>query len=209
MRERATGFLAEGERKHATILFADVAGSLELADGRDPEEVGALLDPAIGRMMEAVHRYHGIVNQVLGDGIMAIFDAPGAARDHALAACLAALRMQDRIAGLGPASAAAPPVRIRVGLNSGEVLIRTIANGADGDCSAVGRATHLAARMQQMARPGSTLVGGETARLVQGRLQFEPMGPLRVKGLTEPVEVYELVRLGAPPSEASVPAGRR
>src|SRR5207244_10939691 len=111
----------EGERKHITVMFADLKGSLELLADRDPEDARRLLDPVLERMMEAVHRYEGTVNQVMGDGIMALFGAPLAHEDHAVRACYAALRMQESVTQYaeGVFRAHGVPVQIRVGLNSG------------------------------------------------------------------------------------------
>jgi class 3 adenylate cyclase len=149
----------EGERKQVTVLFVDLKGSMELLADRDPEEARAILDPMLERMMAAVHRYEGTVNQVMGDGIMALFGAPIAHEDHAVRACYAALAMQtsakqyaaevQRMRGV--------PVQIRVGLNSGEVVVRSIGSDLHMDYTAVGQTTHLAARMEQMAMPGSIL----------------------------------------------------
>src|SRR5262245_56274200 len=150
----------EGERKQVTVLFADMKGSMELLADRDPEDARKLLDPILEHMMEAVHRYEGTVNQVMGDGIMALFGAPLAHEDHAVRSCYAALRMQEsakryadgvrRIEGI--------PIQIRVGLNSGEVVVRSIGSDLKMDYTAVGQTTHLAARMEQLATPGSILV---------------------------------------------------
>jgi class 3 adenylate cyclase len=143
----------EGERKQVTVLFADLKGSMELLADRDPEEARKLLDPVLQLMMDAVHRYEGTVNQVMGDGIMALFGAPLAHEDHAVRACYAALRMQEltkqyagearRVHGVN--------VQIRVGLNSGEVVVRAIGSDLHMDYTAVGQTTHLAARMEQFA----------------------------------------------------------
>ena len=145
----------EGERKQVTVLFADLKSSLELLADRDPEEARQILDPILESLMEAVHHYEGTVNQVLGDGIMALFGAPLAHEDHALRACYAALRMQDAVrryvAGI---PGLAVPVRIRVGINSGEVVVRAIGGDLHMDYSAVGQTTHLAARMEQLAHAG-------------------------------------------------------
>jgi class 3 adenylate cyclase len=118
----------EGERKQVTVLFADLKGSMELLADRDPEEARKILDPVLERMMEAVHRYEGTVNQVMGDGIMALFGAPVAHEDHAVRACYAALRMQGSVAQYaeGVFRSHGVPVQIRVGLNSGEVVVRAI-----------------------------------------------------------------------------------
>ena len=185
----------EGERKQVTVLFADLKDSTELIRGLDPEAAQQLLDPAIHRMMEAVHRYEGTVNQVLGDGIMALFGAPIAHEDHALRACYAALAMQAamrtyteqvrRTHGL--------EMRMRVGLNAGEVVVRAIGNDLHMDYSAVGETTHLAARMEQLATPGSIRLTAATLRLVEGFVQVTALGPVPVKGLVEPVEVFELL----------------
>ena len=141
----------EGERKQVTVLFADMKGSMELLADRDPEEARKLLDPVLERMMEAVHRYEGTVNQVMGDGIMALFGAPLAHEDHAVRACYAALRMQESVTKYGDGiqrSGGIPP-QIRVGLNSGQVVVRSIGNDLHMDYTAVGQTTHLAARMEQ------------------------------------------------------------
>ena len=151
----------EGERKQVTVLFADIKGSMELLADRDPEEARKLLDPVLELMMEAVHRYEGTVNQVMGDGIMALFGAPVAHEDHAVRACYAALRMQDDGAAATPSElrrAEGVDVQIRVGLNSGEVVVRAIGSDLRMDYTAVGQTTHLAARMEQLARPGTTLL---------------------------------------------------
>src|ERR671933_324663 len=185
----------EGERKQVTVLFADLKGSMELLADRDPEEARRILDPVLERMMEAVHRYEGTVNQVMGDGIMALFGAPIAHEDHAVRACYAALRMQEsvrryaeevrRLHGVN--------VQIRVGLNSGEVVVRAIGSDLHMDYTAVGQTTHLAARMEQTAVPGSILIAPDTLRLAEGYVQVTPLGPVSIKGLDAPVAVYEVV----------------
>src|SRR5215475_7433567 len=148
----------EGERKQVTVLFADMKGSLELLAARDPEEARKLLDPVLERMMEAVHRYEGTVNQVMGDGIMALFGAPLAVEDHAVRACYAALAMQEAIRRYTEQlrRSKGVEVQIRVGLNSGEVVVRSIGSDLRMDYTAVGQTTHLAARMEQLATPGTT-----------------------------------------------------
>src|SRR5213078_3214452 len=154
----------EGERKQVTVLFADLKGSMELLADRDPEEARKLLDPVLERMMEAVHRYEGTVNQVMGDGIMALFGAPLAHEDHAVRACYAALKMQDTVARYSEQVQHSQGVSltIRVGLNSGEIVVRTIGNDLHMDYTVVGQTAHLAARMEQMAQPGSVLTTAET-----------------------------------------------
>ena len=176
------------------MLFADLKDSTELIRGLDPEAAQQLLDPALQRMMDAVHRFEGTVNQVLGDGIMALFGAPIAHEDHALRACYAALAMQ---AAMQPYTeevrrSRGLELRMRVGLNSGEVVVRAIGNDLHMDYSAVGETTVLAARMEQMATPGTIRLPAATLRLVEGLVQVTALGPVPVKGLSDPVEVFEL-----------------
>src|SRR5262249_22129556 len=189
----------EGERKQVTVLFADLKDSTELIRGLDPEAAQKLLDTALQRSLDAVHRVDGTVNQVLGYGIMSLFGAPIAHEDHALRACYAALAMQAamqpyteevrRTRGL--------ELRMRVGLNSGEVVVRAIGNDLHMDYSAVGETTVLAARMEQMATPGTIRLPAATLRLVEGLVQVSAVGPVPVKGLSEPVEVFELLGASA------------
>src|SRR5262245_54334173 len=188
----------EGERKQVTVLFADLKGSMALLADRDPEEARQLLDPVLERMMAAVHRYEGTVNQVMGDGIMALFGAPLAHEDHAVRACYAALHMQEAIGRYAEALRRQQglDVQIRVGLNAGEVVVRAIGNDLHMDYTAVGQTTHLAARMEQLARPGTALLTADTLRLVEGYVEVQPLGPVPVKGLPAPIAVYELRRAG-------------
>jgi len=183
----------EGERKQVTVLFADMKGSMELLADRDPEEARKILDPVLEHMMEAVHRYEGTVNQVMGDGVMALFGAPLAHEDHAVRACYAALRMQESVKryGEGVQRTEGIPIQIRVGLNSGDVVVRSIGSDLKMDYTAVGQTTHLAARMEQMAMPGSIMMSADTLRLAEGYVQVKSLGPVNVKGMNEPVEVHE------------------
>ena len=185
----------EGERKQVTVLFADLKGSMELLADRDPEEARQLLDPVLERMMAAVHRYEGTVNRVMGDGIMALFGAPIAHEDHAVRACYAALAMQEAIRRYSAEVRRGHglEVQIRVGLNAGEVLVRAIGNDLHMDYSAIGQTTHLAARMEQLAPPGTIRLTAETLRLVEGLVQVKALGLVPVKGLPVPVEVFELL----------------
>ena len=189
----------EGERKQVTVLFADLKGSMELLAERDPEEARQLLDPVLEHMMAAVHRYEGTVNQVMGDGIMALFGAPLAHEDHAARACYAALAMQEALQRYAEEVRRTQGllVQMRVGLNSGEVVVRAIGNDLHMDYSAVGQTTHLAARMEQLAAPGSILLTAATLRLVEGLVRVQALGPVPVKGLADPVEVFELVGVTA------------
>ena len=199
----------EGERKQVTVLFADLKGSMELLADRDPEEARKLLDPVLERMMEAVHRYEGTVNQVMGDGIMALFGAPIAHEDHAVRACYAALRMQELVQRYAEEARQAHGVhvQIRVGLNSGEVVVRAIGSDLHMDYTAVGQTTHLAARMEQLASPGSILLTPSTLELVEGFVAVQPLGPVPVKGLADPVEIYEVT--GAGPARTRLQAAAR
>src|SRR5215468_2207631 len=189
----------EGDRKQVTVLFADLKGSMELLAERDPEEARQLLDPVLQRMMEAVHRYEGTVNQVMGDGIMALFGALLAHEDHAVRACYAALAMQDALRRYSEEvrRTHGVEVQIRVGLNSGEVVVRAIGNDLHMDYSAIGETTHLAARMEQLAPPGTVRLTAATLRLVEGFMQVNALGPVPIKGLTAPVEVFDLVGASA------------
>src|SRR5436189_4154824 len=184
----------EGERKQVTVLFADLKGSMELLADRDPEEARKILDPVLERMMEAVHRYEGTVSQVMGDGIMALFGAPLAHEDHAVRACYAGLSVQAAVRRDAEDIRRREGItlQIRVGLNSGEVVVRSIGSDLRMDYSAVGQTTHLAARMEQHATPGSVLITPATFRLAEGYVAVKPVGPIRVKGLPDAIEVYEL-----------------
>jgi class 3 adenylate cyclase/tetratricopeptide (TPR) repeat protein len=188
----------EGERKRVTVLFADLKGSMELLADRDPEEARRLLDAVIERMIEAVHRYEGTVNQVMGDGIMALFGAPLAHEDHATRACYAALRMQDAVARYAQDLRGAHGIepQIRVGLNSGEVVVRSIGSDLRMDYTAIGQTTHLAARMEQLARPGTTLVTEATLHEAEGYVQVRPLGPVPIKGMNASLPVYEVIGAG-------------
>ena len=199
-----------GERKQVTVLFADMQGSMELLADRDPEEAGRILDQVLEQMMEAVHRYEGTVNQVMGDGIMALFGAPLAHEDHAVRAAYAALRMQERIGAFGDRMqrAAGVPLQIRVGINSGEVMVRAIENDLSMSYTAVGPTVHLAARMEQMAKPGSILATADTVALGGGRVVTRSLGLIPVRGLHAPVEVHEVTGAATAPSRADAAAAR-
>jgi class 3 adenylate cyclase/tetratricopeptide (TPR) repeat protein len=200
----------EGERKQVTVLFADLQGSMELLADRDPEEARKLLDPVLERMIEAVHRYEGTVNQVMGDGIMALFGAPVAHEDHGVRACYAALDMQAAIRRYADEVWRAHGIKaqIRVGLNSGEVVVRAIGSDLHMDYTAVGQTTHLAARMEQLATPGTVLTTADTLRLAEGYVTVKPLGPVPVKGLEAAIEVYELTGAGPLRSRLHAAAAR-
>jgi class 3 adenylate cyclase/tetratricopeptide (TPR) repeat protein len=188
----------EGERKQVTVLYADMKGSLELLAHRDPEDARQMLDPVLALMMEAVHRYEGTVTQVLGDGVMAIFGAPVAHENHAMRAVYAALRMHDgaRRLSAGLRRDRGLDLQLRIGLNSGEVVVRSIGSDLHMDYTPVGQTTYLASQMERLARPGTTLLTAETARLAEGYLEAKPLDPVPVKGIAEPVAVHELIGPG-------------
>jgi class 3 adenylate cyclase len=200
----------EGERKQVTVLFADLKGSMELLAERDPEEARHLLDPVLDRMMAAVHQYEGTVNQVMGDGIMALFGAPLAHEDHAVRACYAALRLQAAVQQYAAEvqRTHGVPLHIRVGLNAGEVVVRSIGSDLHMDYTAVGQTTHLAARMEQMAMPGSILITPAVLGLVEGLVQVKALGAMPVRGLRDPVEVYEVTGAGVVRSRLQAAAAR-
>jgi class 3 adenylate cyclase/tetratricopeptide (TPR) repeat protein len=179
--------LLRKERKHVTVLFADISGSTDLIDGVDPEQAVETLDPALNAMREAIRHYGGTVNEVRGDGVMALFGAPIAQEDHALRACHAALALQKSIAEIP-----GRPIRVRIGLNSGAVVVRAILNDLGVGYTAVGPAVHLAGRMEQQATPGRILISERTQRLVSGFVSTSSLGPFEIRGVAEPVEIFEL-----------------
>jgi len=199
-----------GERKFVTVLFADIYQSTALTEDLDPEEARHLLDSAIDRMAAAVHRYDGIVNKVLGDGIMALFGAPLALEDHAARACYAAVSMQDamRAAAAEARREFGAEVQARIGLHSGEVLVRAIKNDFSVDYDATGNAVSIASRMEQTALPGTIRLSHETWRLVENLINATSLGPIPIKGLSTPLDVYELRELNAAATHYS-PTKRR
>jgi class 3 adenylate cyclase/tetratricopeptide (TPR) repeat protein len=185
----------EGERKQVTVLFADIRDSMKLIENRDPEEAQKIIDPVLHLMMDAVHRYEGTVNQILGDGIMALFGAPLAHEDHALRACYSALAMQEETRRhrrkLGQSEESG--LQISIGMNSGEVVVRSIDNDLNIDYSALGQTTHLAARMQELAGGGTTLMTAATLRQVEGFVHVKSVGMVQAKGVSQPIEAFEVV----------------
>src|SRR5262245_3864172 len=200
----------EGERKQVTVLFADLKGSMELLADRDPEEARKILDPVLELMMDAVHRYEGTVNQVMGDGIMALFGAPLAHEDHARRACYAALRMQESVGRYADEvhRTTGVPLHIRLGINSGEVVVRSIGSDLHMDYTAVGQTTHLAARLEQMAMPGSILISPHTLKVVEGYVLVKALGERPVKGLPAPIQIFEITGAGAARSRLQAAAAR-
>jgi class 3 adenylate cyclase/ribosomal protein L40E len=188
----------DGERKTVTALFADIKGSTELMRDLDPEEARAIVDPVLHLMMEAVHRYGGYVAQSTGDGIFALFGAPVANENHPQRALHAALAMQEELRRYAERlrNEGKIPIEARVGVNTGEVVVRSIQVGGHTEYTPVGHMTNLAARMQTAAPAGSIAASEVTQRLCEGYFEFRALGPTAVKGLNGPVEVYEVVRAG-------------
>jgi class 3 adenylate cyclase/tetratricopeptide (TPR) repeat protein len=184
----------EGERKHVTVLFCDLVESSHLAEQLDPEEMHQIMDRVLRLMAEAVHRYEGTVNQFLGDGLMALFGAPVALEDHALRAVEAALAIQETIAGYGVQvkHERGVGIQLRVGLNTGPVVVGRIGDDLRMDYTAVGDTTNLAARLQGLAEPGTILVSEATHRAVEGHVRSEPLGPVQVKGRAQPVLTFRI-----------------
>jgi class 3 adenylate cyclase len=189
----------DGERKTITALFADIKGSMELIEDLDTEEARRIIDPALQLMMDAVHRYEGYVVQSTGDGIFALFGAPIAHEDHAQRALYAALRMQEetkhyadrlRLAGRRP-------LEIRVGVNTGEVVLRSIRkDDLHTEYTPIGHSTSLAARLQSLATGGGIVISEPTYRLTEGYFECRALGAAQIKGVSEPVPIYEVIGVG-------------
>ena len=188
----------DGERKTVTALFADIKGSTELMEDLDPEEARAIIDPALRIMVETVRRYEGYVVQSTGDGIFALFGAPAAYEDHPQRALYAALQMQQKLRDHGQRRAAqgAHPLEARVGINTGEVVVRAFETGGKVEYTPIGHTANLASRLQTMAPAGSIVVSEYTRRLVDGYFELRALGPMPVKGLSEPINIYEVTGLG-------------
>jgi class 3 adenylate cyclase len=202
---------ADGERKTITALFADIKGSMDLIEDLDPEEARAIIDPALTQMMEAVHRYEGYVVQSTGDGIFALFGAPIAHEDHAQRALYAALRMQeetkryaDRLRLEGRR-----PLEIRVGVNTGEVVLRSIRkDDLHTEYTPIGHSTSLAARLQSLATGGGIVVSEPTYRLTEGYFECKGLGAAKIKGVSELVPMYEVLGVGPLRTRLQVAARR-
>jgi class 3 adenylate cyclase/predicted ATPase len=209
--QAAAGTLAEGERKAVTALFADIKGSIELMEDLDPEDTRRVVDPALTLMMDAAHRYDGYVVQSSGDGVFVLFGAPSAHEDHPQRALLAALRMQQEIKKLAGSMRAEgrAPIQVRIGLNTGEVVVRPIQTGKRHvEYTPIGHTANLASRMQTLAEPSSVVVSEATFRLCEGYFTFRALGPARIKGISEPVNVYEVTGLGVLRTRLQRSAGR-
>jgi class 3 adenylate cyclase/tetratricopeptide (TPR) repeat protein len=195
---RGTGAAISGERKQVTVLFCDIAGSTEIAERLDPEEYRELLDRYLDLTFAEIHRFEGIVNQLAGDGLMALFGAPIAHEDAPERAVHAALAIQARLARF---RARGHALRARIGIHTGPVVVGTVGNDLKMDYTAIGDTTNLASRLQGLAEPGRILISEATQRLLRGRIQADAIGPLEVRGKREPIVAYRVVGL----KEAATP----
>ncbi len=201
----------EGERKTVTALFADIKGSMDLMEDLDPEEARAIVDPALKLMIDAAHRYGGYIVQSTGDGIFAMFGAPIAHEDHPQRALFAALRMQEDVKRYAEKLRAEKGVnlQVRVGVNTGEVVVRSIkTDEAHTEYTPIGHSTSLASRLQALAAPGSIAISETVRKLVEGYFALKPLGPARIKGVSEAVNVYEVTGLGPLRTRLQRSAGR-
>src|SRR5713226_3767644 len=209
--ERPAGDPLEGERKTVTALFADIKGSMELMEELDPEEARAIVDPALKLMIDAVHRYDGYIVQSTGDGIFALFGAPVAHEDHPQRALYGALRMQEEMRRYAERLRAERGInlQVRVGVNTGEMVVRSIQTGeGHTEYAPIGHSTGLAARLQTLASPGAVVIGESLRRLAEGYFQLKPLGPARIKGVNDPVELFEVTGLGPLRTRLQVAARR-
>ncbi len=188
----------EGERKLVTVLFADVANYTSISEKLDPEEVHQIMDGCFKILMDKIHRYEGTINQFTGDGVMALFGAPVAHEDHPQRACHAALSIQKAMRGYGDRLRADLEIdfKMRIGLNSGPVIVGAIGDDLRMDYTAVGDTTNLGSRMESVARPGTILVAKNTYRHTRDFFEFESLGKVELKGKEEPQEAYCLLEAG-------------
>jgi predicted ATPase/class 3 adenylate cyclase len=201
----------DGERKTVTALFADIKGSMDLMEDLDPEEARTIIDPALRLMIDSVHHYDGYIVQSTGDGVFALFGAPIAHEDHPQRGLYAALRMQNEMGKYSARlrRAGNPPIEIRMGLNTGEVVVRSIrTSDQQTEYTPIGHSTSLASRMQTLAPTGSILVTEMTQKLVAGYFQLKPLGATRVKGVSEQIEVFEVLGIGPLRTRLEISASR-
>ena len=187
----------QGERKLVTVLFADVANFTSIAEKRDPEDAREIMDGCFKILMREIHQREGTVNQFTGDGVMALFGAPLALEDHAGHACHAALSIQESLAayGLKITERYGVDFSLRIGLNSGPVMVGAIGDDLRMDYTAVGDTTNLAARMETLAVPGTILASAATFRLTRKFFRFQPLGETAVIGQDKPQKIYRLLGL--------------
>jgi class 3 adenylate cyclase/tetratricopeptide (TPR) repeat protein len=201
----------EGERKLVTVLFADVANFTSLSEKLEPEEVHQIMEGCLRILMDEIHKYEGTINQFTGDGVMALFGAPLAHEDHAQRACYAALAIQKELTGYAEKiwKNYGKEFRMRIGLNSGPVVVGSIGDDLHMEYTAIGDTINLASRMEGLAQSGTVLLSRDTQRLVKDYFDLKPRGPLEVKGKEEPQEAFELVKAGGAATrlEASMARG--
>jgi class 3 adenylate cyclase/tetratricopeptide (TPR) repeat protein len=202
----------EGERKLVTVLFADVANFTTISEKLDPEEIHGIMDGCFKILMDEIHKYEGTINQFTGDGVMALFGAPLAHEDHAIRACHASLAIQHALTDYGEKlkKTCGIDFKMRIGLNSGPVVVGAIGDDLRMDYTAIGDTINLASRMESTAQPGAILVSGHTQRLAKDFFTFSSLGgPLQVKGKEEPQDAYELIEASEVKTrlEASAVAG--
>lgn len=207
---RDTRASIEGERKQVTVLFCDLAGSTAVADKLDPEEYHDLLERYLALAFHEIYRFEGIVNQLAGDGLMALFGAPIAHEDAPQRAVWAALAIRDSLAHFNEELFEQRGIQLpaRIGIHTGPVVVGTVGNDLKMDYTAIGDTTNLASRLESLAKPGTVLVSDATARLVRGFFSMEPMGPFNVKGKSEPIDAYEVRRANETASPMAVAAAR-
>ncbi len=186
----------EGERKQVTVLFADVAGFTSMSEKLDPEDVHKIMDGCFKILMDEIHEHQGTINQFTGDGVMALFGAPLALEDHAQDACHAALSIQKALKSYGKdiEKRFGLKFQMRIGINSGPVVVGSIGDDLRMDYTAIGDTTNLAARMESLAKPGTVLVSPNTYEKVQQQFELKPLGEVEVKGKEKPLAVYELIK---------------
>ncbi len=209
--ERSVADAHDEERKTVTALFADIKGSMDLMEELDPEAARALVDPALHLMIDSVNHYNGYIVQSTGDGIFALFGAPVAHEDHPHRALYAALRIQSEMGKYSARlrEAGNPPIEVRIGVNTGEVVVRSIRTAdAHTEYTPIGHSTSLAARMQTLAPTGSIAITEATRKFTAGYFELKALGPTRVKGVSEPVNVYEVLGLGALRTRLQISAQR-
>jgi class 3 adenylate cyclase/tetratricopeptide (TPR) repeat protein len=209
--EQPVDEVLDGERKTVTALFADIKGSMDLMEDIDPEEARAIVDPALKLMIDGAHHYDGYIVQSTGDGIFALFGAPLAHEDHPQRALYAAVRMQEDMKHYAEKLRAEEGVnlQVRVGVNTGEVVVRSIKTRAGHiEYTPIGHSISLASRLQTLAAPGSIALSETVRKLVEGYFALKPMGPARIKGASEPINVYEVTGLGPLRTRLQRSAGR-
>jgi class 3 adenylate cyclase len=207
---RALGGSLAGERKQVTVVFCDLAGSTAVAGGLDPEVYREVLDQYVALALHEVYRFEGIVNQLAGDGFMALFGAPIAHEDAPQRAVRAALAIRDALAHFNHQLEVERGLSLpaRIGINTGPVVVGTVGNDLKMDYTAIGDTTNLAARLESLAEPGTILISDVTARLVRGFFRLGEVGPLTVKGKSEPVQAFEVLSARDQASPMAVAAER-